>query len=64
MSDGECAFFAPFVIETGPRRGRQPRDHRLVLDGVFWIVRTDRLGATYMVTLASGVRSTGSFAEA
>ena len=40
MSDEEWAFFAPFVIETGPRRGRRPRDHRLVLDGVFWIART------------------------
>jgi len=40
MSDEEWAFFAPFVIEAGPRRGRWPRDHRLVLDGVFWIART------------------------
>ena len=40
MSDEEWAFFAPFVIEKGPRRGRRPRDHRLVLDGVFWIART------------------------
>ncbi len=40
MSDDEWAFFEPFVIEKGPRRGRRPRDHRLVLDGVFWIART------------------------
>ncbi len=40
MSDEERAFFARFVVETGPRRGRRPRDHRLVLDGVFWIART------------------------
>ncbi|MCA6293124.1 MAG: transposase [Phenylobacterium sp.] len=40
MSDEEWAFFAPFVIEKGPRRGRRPRDHRRVLDGVFWIART------------------------
>jgi len=40
MSEAEWAFFAPFVIETGPRRGRRPKDHRLVLDGVFWIART------------------------
>lgn len=40
MSDEEWEFFAPFVIETGPRRGRRPKDHRLVLDGVFWIART------------------------
>ena len=40
MSNEEWAFFAPFVIKAGPRRGRHPRDHRLVLDGVFWIART------------------------
>ena len=40
MSDEEWAFFAPFVIETGPKRGRPPKDHRRVLDGVFWIART------------------------
>ena len=40
MSDEEWGFFEPFVIERGPRRGRRPRDHRLVLDGVFWIART------------------------
>ena len=40
MSDEEWAFFAPFVVEAGPRRGRRPVDHRRVLDGVFWISRT------------------------
>jgi transposase len=40
MSDEEWGFFEPFVIERGPRRGRPPRDHRLVLDGVFWLART------------------------
>jgi len=40
MSDEEWAFFAPFVVESGPKRGRPPKDHRLVLDGVFWIART------------------------
>ena len=40
MSDEEWAFFEPFIVETGPRRGRRPRDHRLVLDGVFGIART------------------------
>lgn len=40
MSDAEWSFFEPFVVETGPRRGRRPRDHRLVLDVVFWIART------------------------
>jgi transposase len=40
MSDKEWSFFEPFVIEMGPKRGRPPGDHRLVLDGVFWIART------------------------
>jgi transposase len=40
MTDEEWAFFAPFVIATGDKRGRPPADHRRVLDGVFWIART------------------------
>lgn len=40
LSDEEWAFFAPFVIEQGPKRGRRPADHRRVLDAVFWIART------------------------
>ncbi len=40
MSDEEWTFFEPFLIERGPKRGRPPGDHRLVLDGVFWIGRT------------------------
>ena len=40
MSDEEWACLEPFVIERGARSGRRPRDHRLVLDGVFWIART------------------------
>jgi transposase len=40
MSDAEWAFFEPFLIERGPKRGRPPGDHRRVLDGVFWIART------------------------
>ncbi len=40
LSDAEWAFFAPFLIENGPKRGRPPQDHRRVLDGVFWIART------------------------
>ena len=39
ISDEEWAFFATFVIKTGPRRDRRPRYHRLVLDWVFWIAR-------------------------
>ena len=40
MSDNEWAFFAPFVTKVGARSGRRPKDHRLILDGVFWIART------------------------
>lgn len=40
MTDEEWKFFEPFVVATGGKRGRPPRDHRLILDGVFWIART------------------------
>jgi transposase len=40
MSDEEWACLEPFVIERGARSGRRPRNHRLVLDGIFWIART------------------------
>lgn len=40
MTDREWKFFAPFVIATGGKSGRPPSDHRLVLDGIFWIART------------------------
>ncbi len=40
MTDAEWAFFAPFVTESGPLRGRPPRDHRRTLDGIFWVTRT------------------------
>ncbi len=40
MSDEEWTFFEPFVILTGPKRGRPAGNHRLVLDGIFWIART------------------------
>ncbi len=40
MSDKEWAYFEPYWTETGPKRGRPASNHRLVLDGVFWIART------------------------
>ena len=40
MSNKEWAFFKPFVTVRGPKRGRPASNHRLVLDGVFWIART------------------------
>ncbi len=39
-SNEEWAILEPFLVERGPRRGRCPKNHCLVLDGVFWIVRT------------------------
>ena len=40
MDDEEWAFFSPFLVHEGARSGRPPADHRLILDGVFWIART------------------------
>src|SRR5450631_4507740 len=40
MSDEEWACFAPFVTNRGAHSGRRPKDHRLVLDGIFWLART------------------------
>ena len=37
MTDEEWAYFEPFLIHRG---GRPPRDHRRVLDAVFWLMRT------------------------
>ena len=40
MSQADRAFLEHFLIDTGPKSGRLPRDNRRVLDGVLWIVRT------------------------
>ena len=40
MSDDEWVFFEAFITAIRGRGGRPPTDHRLVLDGVFWITRT------------------------
>lgn len=40
MSDEEWAFFEPFILAVRAPNGRKPANHRLVLDGVFWIART------------------------
>jgi hypothetical protein len=37
MTDDEWAYFEPFLIRHG---GRPPRNHRRVLDAVFWLMRT------------------------
>lgn len=37
MTDEEWAYFEPFLVRG---RGRPPRNHRRVLDGIFWLMRT------------------------
>lgn len=41
MSDDEWAFFERLLLAIRAPGGRKPTNHRLVLDGVFWIARTD-----------------------
>jgi transposase len=40
MSDDEWAFYERFILAVRALNGRKPMNHRLVLDGVFWIART------------------------
>lgn len=40
LSEEEWEFFRPFVAKPGGSGGRPPRDHRRVLDAIFWIART------------------------
>ena len=40
LSDKEWACLEPFAVSHGAGSGRRPKNHRLVLDGIFWIART------------------------
>ncbi len=40
MSDEEWAFFERFISAVRAPNRRKPINHRLVLDGIFWIART------------------------
>ena len=40
MEDAEWSFFEAYIIAIRGRGGRPARNHRLVLDGIFWIART------------------------
>ena len=40
MSDEEWAFHERFILAIRAPNGRKPKNHRLVLDGIFWIART------------------------
>jgi len=40
MSDDEWGFHERFIHTVRAPNGRKPLNHRLVLDGIFWIART------------------------
>lgn len=40
MSDEEWAFHERFILAIRAPNGRKPMNHRLALDGIFWIART------------------------
>ena len=40
MSDEEWAFHERFILAIRAPNGRKPMNHRLGLDGIFWIART------------------------
>ncbi len=40
MSDDEWSLFEHFILAIQAQNVRQPTNHRLVLDGIFWISRT------------------------
>ncbi len=40
MSDEEWAFHERFILAIRAPNGRKPTNHRLVLDGIFWVART------------------------
>jgi transposase len=40
MSDDEWSLFEHFILAIRAPNGRKPTNHRLVLDGIFWIART------------------------
>ena len=40
MSNEEWALFEGFILAVRAPNGRRPTNHRLVLDGIFWIART------------------------
>ena len=44
LADEEWSFFEPVVVRARPLGGRPARNHRRVLDAVFWIARA---GATW-----------------
>lgn len=43
MLGEEWVFSERFILAVRAPHGRKPANHRLVLDGIFWIARTDSL---------------------
>ena len=60
MSDEEWAFHERFISTVRAPNGRKPTNHRLVLDGIFWIARTGAPTIVYVsfdaATLARDLR--------
>ncbi len=42
MSEEEWAFIERFILSARAPNGHKSANHRLVLDRIFWIVRTGR----------------------
>ncbi|MBW6416880.1 transposase [Celeribacter sp. PS-C1] len=40
MAEEEWAFFERFILAVRAPNGRNRTNHRVVLDGIFWIART------------------------
>jgi hypothetical protein len=40
LTEGRGARIAPLLAPQTPRMGRPPHDHRLILTGMLWVVRT------------------------
>ncbi len=60
MSDDEWAVFERFLASPSKQGGRPPKNHRRVLDGVFWIARTGALGVICRPSLETGTRFRGN----
>ena len=56
LTDAPWARLAPLLPpqppKTGSRGGRPNKDHRLVVEGMLWILRTGRRGGTFPRTTA------------
>jgi transposase len=40
LTDGQWQLIQPLIPSSNARTGRPPRDRRLILDGIFWILST------------------------